>query len=103
MAGINKLIKEAAKMQENVQRIQAELAQRTVEATAGGGMIRVTAKGDNTIASIKIDPQAVTPDDIEGLEDLVTSGVNAALAAAKKMTDEEMAKVTAGFKIPGLM
>jgi DNA-binding YbaB/EbfC family protein len=102
MAGINKLLKEAAKMQENIQRLQSELAQRTVEASAGGGMIKVVAKGDNTIASIKIDPKAVAPDDVEGLEDLVTSGVNAALAAAKKMADEEMAKATAGFKIPGL-
>jgi DNA-binding YbaB/EbfC family protein len=102
MAGINKLLKEAAKMQENIQRLQSELAQRTVEASAGGGMIKVTAKGDNTIASIKIDPQAVTPDDVEGLEDLVVSGVNAALAAAKKMSDDEMAKATSGFKIPGM-
>jgi DNA-binding YbaB/EbfC family protein len=102
MAGINKLIKEAAKMQENIQRIQTELAARTVETTAGGGMIRVTAKGDGTIAAIKIDPQAVSSEDVEGLEDLVTSGVNAALAAAKKMSEEEMAKVTAGFKLPGM-
>lgn len=89
-------------MQDIIQRLQSELAQRTVEAAAGGGVIKVVAKGDNTIASIKIDPKAVDPADLEGLEDLVVSGVNAALAAAKKMADDEMAKATAGLKLAGM-
>lgn len=90
-------------MQKQMQSIQGELANRTVEATAGGGMVKVTATCDGTIAAIKIDPQAIQPEDPQLLEDLVLAGVNQALRTAKETAAQEMSKVTGGLGgIPGL-
>jgi DNA-binding YbaB/EbfC family protein len=103
MAGLGKFLKQAQKMQAEMQRVQEELAQREVEATAGGGAVKAVAKCDGTIASIKIDPKVVDPKDVEMLEDLVLGAVTNALQSAKKTQEEEMAKVTAGMNLPGLM
>jgi DNA-binding protein YbaB len=78
------------------------LAARTVEATSGGGAVKVLAKCDGTIASIKIQPQAVNPADVSLLEDMVVTAVNAALAQAKQISSAEMGKATQGFNLPGL-
>ena len=102
MAGLGKLLKQAQKMQEEMQRVQDELAQREVEGTAGGGAVKAIAKCDGSIASIKIDPKVVDPKDVEMLEDLVLGAVTNALQTAKKTQEEEMGKVTAGMNIPGL-
>jgi DNA-binding YbaB/EbfC family protein len=102
MSSIGKLMKQAAKMQQQMEQIQAELAARTVEATSGGGAVKVVAKCDGTIASIKIDPQALNPSDAQLLEDMVVTAINQALAQAKEISNTEMGRATAGFNLPGL-
>ncbi len=102
MAGLGKLMKQAAKMQQQIEQIQADLAQRTVEATSGGGAVKVAAKCDGTIAAIKIDPQALNPADAQLLEDMILSAVNSALSQAKEISSAEMGKATQGFSLPGL-
>lgn len=90
-------------MQQQMERIQADLAARTVEATSGGGVVKAVARCDGTLASIKIDPQAVNPADTELLQDLVLSAANNALAQAKEISNQEMGKATQGFSLPGMM
>lgn len=102
MSSIGKLMKQAARMQQQMEQIQADLAKRTVEATSGGGAVKVTAKCDGTIAAIKIDPQALNPSDAQVVEDMVLLAVNQALAQAKEISNAEMGKATAGFNLPGL-
>jgi|ERR1017187_6141630 DNA-binding YbaB/EbfC family protein len=103
MAGLGKFLKQAQKMQTEMARVQEELAQREVEASAGGGAVKAIARCDGTIASIKIDPKVVDPKDVEMLEDLVLGAVTNALATAKKTQEEEMGKITAGMNLPGMM
>ncbi len=95
-------MKQAARMQQQMEQIQAELASRTVEATSGGGAVKVVAKCDGTLSSIKIDPQALSPSDVQLLEDMIIAAVNQALGQAKEISSQEMGKATAGFNIPGL-
>lgn len=95
-------MKQAARMQQQMEQIQSDLAARTVEATSGGGAVKVIAKCDGLIQSIKIDPQAVNPADVGMLEDLVLTAANQALGQAKEISNTEMGKVTAGFNLPGL-
>ena len=90
-------------MQQQMEQVQNELAKRTVEATTGGGAVKVTAKCDGTLASIKIDPQALNPADAQLLEDMILSAVNQALGQAKEISTAEMGKVTAGLSLPGFM
>ena len=96
-------MKQAARMQQQMEQVQSQLAARTVEATSGGGAVKVVVKCDGNIASIKIDPQAANPADIAMLEDLVLSAVNQALSQAKEIANGEMGKLTSGISIPGLM
>jgi len=96
-------MKQAQRMQQQMEQIQSELAKRTVEASSGGGAVKGTAKCDGTIASIKIDPQALNPSDAQLLEDMILSAANQALSQAKEISNSEMGKVTAGMGIPGLM
>jgi DNA-binding YbaB/EbfC family protein len=96
------LMKQAQKMQKDMERIKAELEEMVVEASSGGGVVTVHANGAREILAVKIKPEAVDPDDTEMLEDLVTSAVNAALKKAQEMADQEMGKVTGGFNLPGL-
>jgi DNA-binding YbaB/EbfC family protein len=103
MAGLGKFLKQAQKMQAEMTRVQEELAKREVEASAGGGAVKATARCDGTIASIKIDPKVVDPKDVEMLEDLILGAVTNALQSAKKTQDEELGKVTAGMNLPGMM
>src|SRR5476649_2331582 len=100
---LGKLMKQAQKMQQQIEVIQAELAARTVEATSGGGAVKVVAKCDGSIASIKIDPQALNPADAQLLEDMVLTAANKALEEAKEVANTEMGKVTAGLGLPGMM
>ena len=100
--GMNNLVKQAQQMQQKMLQMQEEMAQKTVEATAGGGMVTVVANGRAEIVSVKIEQQVVDPDDVEMLEDLVLAGVNEALRKAQEMMTNEMSKVTGGMKIPGL-
>src|SRR5436309_2304810 len=102
MAGLGKFLKQAQKMQEQMQHVQDELAQREVEGTAGGGAVKAVAKCDGSIVSVKIEPKVVDPNDVEMLEDLVLGAVTNALDIAKKTQTEEMGKVTAGMNLPGI-
>ena len=95
-------MKQAARIQRQMEAVQAQLAARTVEATSGGGAVKVVAKCDGTIASIKIDPQAINPSDAQLLEDMILTAANQALAQAKEISNAEMGKVTSGFNLPGL-
>jgi hypothetical protein len=89
-------------MQQKMLKMQEEMGERTVEASVGGGMVTVVANGRSEVISVKIEPQAVDPDDIEMLEDLVLAGVNEALRKAQELMANEMTKLTGGMKIPGL-
>ncbi|HHL39595.1 MAG TPA: YbaB/EbfC family nucleoid-associated protein [Deltaproteobacteria bacterium] len=99
------IMKQAQKMQQKVAEIQKEMAGKTVEASAGGGMVTAVVNGANKLVSIKIDPAVVDPDDVEMLQDLVVAAVNEAFARAQQMISDEMSKVTAGLgmNIPGLL
>ena len=102
MSSIGKLMKQAARMQQQMEQIQNDLANRTVEATSGGGAVKIVAKCDGTIGSVKIDPQALNPSDAQLLEDMILTAANQALSQAKEISTAEMGKVTAGFNLPGL-
>ena len=96
-------MKQAARIQRQMEEVQSALAARTVETTSGGGAVKVSAKCDGTLASIKLDPQAVNPADVQLLEDMIITAVNSALTQAKDISTAEMGKVTQGFSIPGLV
>lgn len=99
---MNKMMKQVQKMQQEMMKLQEELANRTVETTAGGGVVRVVANGKNEITAIEIKPEAVDPEDVEMLQDLVLAAVNEALKKAQDMASQEMGRLTGGLKIPGL-
>jgi DNA-binding YbaB/EbfC family protein len=96
------LMKQAQKMQAKLGKLQEELEKRTVDASAGGGMVKVTATGKQDITSINIEPEVVDPNDIEMLQDLIIAAVNEAMRKSKEMVSEEMGKITGGLNIPGL-
>jgi hypothetical protein len=102
MKGMGDMLRQAQMMQKKMQQIQEDMAKRTVEATAGGGMVTVTATGSQDIVSIKIDKNVVDPADVDMLQDLVLAAVNDALKKARDMQQSEMAGLTGGLKIPGL-
>ena len=102
MKGFGNIMKEAQKLQQQMEKIQAEVALKKVEATAGGGMVTVEANGKQEIASIKIDPEVVSRDDVQMLEDLVLAACNEALRKSREMMQQEMGKLTGGLRIPGL-
>ena len=99
---MSQMLKQAQKMQEDMQNLQADLEQREYTATSGGGMVEVTVDGKHLIKSIKISPDAVDPDDSEMLEDLVTVAVNEAISNAIKTSEEEMSAITGGLNLPGM-
>lgn len=99
---MQKMMKQVQKMQADMARMQEELGNRTVESTAGGGVIRVVANGRQEIVSIEIKPEAVDPEDVEMLQDLILTAVNGALTQSKEMVSKEMGKITGGLNIPGL-
>ena len=101
-ANMNQMIKQAQKMQQDMLKMQEELDQMTVEASSGGGMVTVTATAKKEITAIKIKPEAVDPEDVEMLEDLILSAVREALSQADKVSAEQMGKITGGMNMPGL-
>ena len=102
MASINKLMKQAMRAQQQAQEVEAALAERTVEASSGGGAVKVVATCKGVIKSLKIDPEAVDPEEVESLEDMVLLAVNSAVEEGQKIQAEEMGKVTSGFGLPGM-
>ena len=101
--GMGQMMKQAQKMQAKIMKIQEEMAERTVEASAGGGMVTVSANGKQEVLAVRIEPEVVDPEDVDMLQDLITAAVNEALKKSQEMVAEEMAKVTGGLQIPGLM
>jgi len=107
---LNQLLKQAQKMQEEMQKVQAELANITVEGTAGGGMVKVTANCQQQILNVAIEPDVIDPEEKEMLEDLIVAAVNQALENAARRAQEEMARIAGpllgnlppGMKLPGL-
>ena len=99
---MNNLLKQAQKVQQEMQKVQDSLADITVEGSAGGGMVKAVANCKLEILSVSIEPEVVDPDDKEMLEDLVTAATNAALDKAREGAAEEMAQITGGLNIPGL-
>ena len=102
MGNMNQMLKQAQKMQENMMKAKEELENRSVQASAGGGMVEVVVNGKMELLELKIKPEAIDPDDAEMLEDLVKAAVNQGLRNAQAMVEEEMSKATGGFNIPGL-
>ena len=102
MANMQGMMKKVQKMQQDMLKMQEELKNRTVEATAGGGAVTVVVTGRKTVEKVTIAPSAVDPEDVEMLEDLVTTAVNEAMRKVDEMTEKEMGKITGGMKMPGL-
>nr|WP_084666974.1 YbaB/EbfC family nucleoid-associated protein [Thermanaeromonas toyohensis] len=102
MGNMGKVMKQVQKMQSQLAKIQEELAQRTVEATSGGGAVRVIVNGKQEIVSLHISPEAIDPEDVEMLQDLIVAAVNEALRRSQEMMASEMAKITGQLKLPGL-
>jgi DNA-binding YbaB/EbfC family protein len=96
------LMRQAQKMQEEMQRVQEEARKKTVEASSGGGMVTVVANGNGELVSIKIEKDVVNPEDVEMLQDLILAAANEAIRRAQQMVQEEMSKLTMGLQIPGL-
>ena len=103
MKNMGKLLKEAQKMQSKMSKVQEELASKKVEASSGGGMVKVETNGAQELVSIKIDKEVVNPADVEMLESLIQAAVNEALRKSKEMVQQELSQVTGGFNIPGLI
>ena len=103
MKGMGNMMKQAQKLQKKMLKMQEELAERSVEASAGGGMVKAVANGKQQILSIDIEKEVVDPDDVEMLQDLVLAAVNDALQKSQEMVSGEMGKLTGGLNIPGLV
>ena len=97
------MMKQAQKLQSKMLRLQEEMGDKTVEATAGGGMVKVVANGRQQILSIQIEKEVIDPEDAEMLQDLVLAAVNDALVKSQEMVSGEMSKLTGGLNIPGLV
>ena len=99
---MRQLMKQAQDMQANMEKVQAQLAEERLEASAGGGMVSVTANGAGDILSVRIDPAAIDPDDVEMLEDMVLAAVNEASRQAGALAQQRMGAVTGGMNLPGM-
>ncbi|MCZ8522967.1 MULTISPECIES: YbaB/EbfC family nucleoid-associated protein [Paenibacillus] len=102
MNNMNQMMKQVKKMQEQMLKAQEDLAVRTFEGTAGGGVVSVTVNGQKKLTAVTIKPEAVDPDDVEMLQDLVLTAVNDAMTKAEETAGKEMSKLTGGMNIPGL-
>ncbi|QWU16402.1 hypothetical protein SAMN04487895_1324 [Paenibacillus sophorae] len=102
MNNMNQMMKQVKKMQEQMLKAQEELGSKTVEGSSGGGVVTVQVNGHKKLLSIEIKPEAVDPEDVEMLQDLVITAVNDALTKAEELASSDMGKFTGGMKIPGL-
>jgi DNA-binding YbaB/EbfC family protein len=103
MKGMGKMMKQAQQLQSKMLKLQEEMAEKTVETTSGGGMVKVVANGRQQVVSIQIEKEVVDPDDLEMLQDLILAAINDALIKSQEMVSGEMNKLTGGMNIPGLM
>ena len=104
MAGMNmqQMMKQARKMQEQLAAAQENLAQQEVDASAGGGAVKVTVTGDLQLKSITIDPSVLDPDDVEFLQDMIVAAVNEGLRGVNDLANKQMGSITGGLNIPGM-
>jgi DNA-binding YbaB/EbfC family protein len=102
MSKLNKLLKQAQKMQSQMVKAQEDLQQKTVEGVAGGGMVKVVMNGGSEVVSVSIKPEVVNPQDVEMLEDLVLSAIRSAQDKVREMTNSALGGMTAGFPVPGM-
>ncbi len=100
--GMNNMLRQAQKMQEEMIKAQEELGEKTVDASVGGGAVSVVVNGKKELLEVKIKPEAVDPEDVEMLQDLIVSAVNEAMRKADDMAASSMSKITGGMNIPGL-
>lgn len=103
MGNMGAMMKQAQKMQVELARAQEEIKDMTFEASAGGGMVKAVAQGDNSLVSLIIDPEAVDPEDVEMLQDMITAAVNEALRGVAELGAQRINAATGGMSIPGLM
>jgi len=103
IGGMGNLLKQAQEMQARMAKIQEELGQKTVEGSAGGGMVQVTVNGQFNLTRVQIEASVIKADEKDMLEDLILAAVNDGMRKVREMASAEMAKLTGGFKIPGLM
>ncbi len=103
MKGMGNMMKQAQQLQSKMLKMQEEMAEKTVETSSGGGMVKVVANGKQQILSIQIEKEVVDPEDVEMLQDLILSAVNEALTKSQEMVAAEMSKLTGGLNIPGIM
>jgi nucleoid-associated protein EbfC len=101
--GLGNLMRQAQQLHSKMVQVQEEMAAKTAEASAGGGMVTAVANGRQEVVSIKIEKEVINPEDVEMLQDLIVAAVNAAIKKAQEMVSEEMKKLTGGLSIPGLM
>lgn len=99
---MKEMMRQAQRLHSKMSKLQEELAERTIEVTVGGGMVRAVANGKPEIVSIAIEKDVVDPEDVEMLQDLVVAAVNEALSRSREMVEGEMAKLTGGLKLPGM-
>jgi len=102
IGNMNQMLKMAQKMQQDLARTQEEMGEKVVEASAGGGAVTATVNGRKELLALKIEPEVVTPDDVEMLEDMIVAAINQAMRQAEEMMAEAMAKITGGIKLPGM-
>jgi DNA-binding YbaB/EbfC family protein len=102
MKDMQGILRQAQQMQERLARLQEELAGKTVEASAGGGMVTVVVNGRQEVVSVRIEKEVVSPEEVDLLQDLVAGAVNEAISRSRKMMAEEMTKITGGMNLPGL-
>ncbi|MEI9476693.1 MAG: YbaB/EbfC family nucleoid-associated protein [Deltaproteobacteria bacterium] len=103
MKGLGNILKQAQEMHAKISQLQEEMANKTVEASAGGGMVNIVMNGKQQVLSIRIDPEVVNREDIDMLQDLMAAAVNEAIRKSQEMMTEEMKKITGGLSIPGMM
>jgi DNA-binding YbaB/EbfC family protein len=103
MAGLGDLMKQAQRLKAEMERIQAEAATKTVDGSAGGGMVTAIANGKGELLSVRIDPAAVREEDLDMLQDLITAAVNDALRKARELLAQDVSRLTGGFGLPGLL
>jgi hypothetical protein len=103
MGNMGQMVKQAQKLQAKMLKMQEELAEKTVEASVGGGMVKAVANGRQQIVSLSIEKEVVNPEDVDMLQDLILAAVNEALAKSQEMISSEMGKLTGGMNIPGLI
>jgi len=102
MAGIGDLMKQAQRLKAEMERLQAEAATKTVDGSAGGGMVTVVANGKGELLSVRIDPTIARDEDLDMLQDLITAAANDALRKARELLAQEVSRLTGGFGLPGL-